>query len=70
MLSLHLKLRAYFPVIYERLEQFSDLGVGLMYVQIDGFTIIVLPEAPFAQAPAEWVKGALIRTRADRVNQE
>lgn len=31
VLGLHLKLRGYEPIVYERLRQFVDLGVGLLY---------------------------------------
>ena len=30
VLALHLKLRGYDPVVFERLPQFVDLGIGLM----------------------------------------
>ena len=32
VLAIFLKLRGYDPVVYERLHEFVDLGVGLMQV--------------------------------------
>ena len=34
VLGLHLKLRGYEPIVYERQRQFVDLGVGLLQVYI------------------------------------